>query len=104
MNRYFVYDPNNGFDTYSTIEARDAAAKEAIELHLDDGWSEEVTGVCVGEITGRAVQTSVQPKPERKDYDTEEEHDDAISDWGGDPIYDSICNYEIRALSESGVR
>lgn len=101
MNKYFLYDPNNGFETFSTIEARDAAVQEAIELHLDDGWSEEVTGVCVGEITGKATQTNVQPRPERKDFATDEEHEDAMSDWGGDSIYDSICNYEIRPLSET---
>lgn len=98
MNRFFLYDPNNGFDTFKTAEERDATAQEAIELHSDDGWSEEVGCICVGEITGQAMQTNVRPRPERGDYATEEEHDDAMSDWGGDPIFDEICNYEIRPL------
>ena len=99
MNRYFVYDPNDGFETFSTIEARDKWAKEAIEGHLDDGWSEDVEQVCVGEITAKATQCNVQPKPKREDVGSDEEYEDALADWGGDPMFDEICNYELRPYS-----
>lgn len=98
MSKYFAYCPNGGFETFTTIEARDAWAKEAIELHLDDGWSEDVEFVCVGEITAKAVQCNVQPRPARTEFASDQEYEDAIADWGGDPTFDSICNYELRAL------
>jgi hypothetical protein len=101
MKRYFAYDPNDGFETFDTIEARDKWVEHAIELHLDDGWSEDVEQVCVGEITGRAVQCDVQPKPKREDVNSDEEYEDALADWGGDPMFDSICNYKIRPTSET---
>lgn len=95
MDRYFAYCPEGGFETFDTIEARDKWAKEAIDLHLDDGWSEYVGLVCVGEITAQATKTNERPQPKREEFATEEEYVDAISDWGGDTIYDSICNYEL---------
>lgn len=99
MNRYFLYDPGNGFETFRTIEERDAAAKEAIEYHLDDGWSEDVTQVCVGEVTGVATKANVRTKPKRSDFPNEEEYDDAIADWGGESMYDELCDYEIAPLT-----
>jgi len=99
MKRYFVYSPDGGFETYSTIEARDAAAAKEIESYLDDGWAEEVTGVCVGEVTGQAMQFNVQEKPKREDFETEEDFDDAVSEWP-DMSYDTTCNYEIRPLAQ----
>lgn len=100
MKKYFAYDPNDGFYTFDTIEARDTWAEKAVDAYLDgDGWSEEVEQVRVGEITGRAVQCDVRHKPNRDDFKSEEEYDDAVSDWGGDPEFDTMCNYKLAPLS-----
>lgn len=49
--KYFVYDPDSGFETYRTAEEAKAAAKEAIDYYRGDaidGWPDEVSQVCWG--------------------------------------------------------
>lgn len=54
--KYFLYDPEwHGMKYFRCIEDRDQAAIEAIEGYFDDEWGENVTSVCVGEVTGIAA-------------------------------------------------
>lgn len=57
---YFCYDPDTGFETYNTPEGAKQAAEEAIDYYrdnADEGWNEEVCGVCWGKINQRTVET-----------------------------------------------
>ena len=48
MNKYnfFVFCPEEGFEVFETLDEAIDAADEKIKGYLDDGWSEDVTGVC----------------------------------------------------------
>lgn len=51
--KYFCYDPVTGFETYKTDGEAKQAAEDAIDYYrynADEGWNEEVSGVCWGEI------------------------------------------------------
>lgn len=57
-HKYFCYDPDTGFDTYETPEQAKEAAEVAIDYYrdnADEGWNEEVCGVCWGEIKQHTV-------------------------------------------------
>lgn len=96
-SKYFLYDPaGDGFQTFPTVELRDAAAKTAIENSLVDGcWLEEVFEIVVGEITGIATKTNVTKRPatlddngednegDYWDSDMDEKHDVEIPPIGG---------------------
>lgn len=73
--KFFLYDPaGDGFQTFPTVEQRDAAAKAAIEASLVDGeWSDDVLSIVVGEVTGEAVKTNVQLRPSELDENGEDE-------------------------------
>ena len=81
-DRFFSHCPDCGFDTHPTAEK----ATEAAEGHLDhfreeagDGWSEDVTGICWGEITQEVVETERRP---RTDEDMCSPEFDEIVDYG----------------------
>lgn len=103
MSKYFCWDPECGFETFDTIEARDKHAQKCIDDSLTDGWAESVDQICVGEITAQATKTNERVQPARADFASEEEYDDAISDWGGDTSYSSICNYEMLPIEQPPV-
>lgn len=99
--RFFLYDPEGyGFMFFRSAEERDAAASDAIFAYLDDEWAEEVEGVFAGEVTHHTIRTHVTMKPKREDFDSEEEFEDALSEFG-DSDCDYTCNYELRPLTES---
>jgi hypothetical protein len=63
VNRFFAYDPNGGgIDFFKTAkEAKDHASKafdEEQNIAADDGWQEEVTSLCWGEIKEGVVEVS----------------------------------------------
>ena len=91
MERYFVYCPENGFEKFGTIEARDKYAKECIAYHLDGGWDEAVEEVVAGEITHQATQTNLLEKPS----DLKDGCDESGMYW--DPEFDYTCEYELKA-------
>jgi len=98
MNRYFLYDPEgDGFSTYKTEEERDKDAVEAIEAYKEDGWNEEVTSVCAGEVTLQARQVDKVDRPPEDEidgegYDKEDEY------W--DSAWTHKCNYELKPVEE----
>lgn len=98
--RFFLYDPEDmGLMFYRSAEVRDQVAAHNIAQYCDgDGWSEEVVHVCVGEVTARAMKTNVETKPQRSDFDSEEDYEDAMEEWpGGD--FDETCNFELLPLT-----
>jgi hypothetical protein len=61
-NRFFTYCPDCGFDTHETQEAAEKAADRCLDHFRDDaadGWSEDVTQICWGEIKGEVVQQPI---------------------------------------------
>lgn len=82
--KYFMYDPDCGFETYRTAEEARAAAKEAIDYYRGDavdGWPDEVSQVCWGEIKQESQQTGLRPRSEE------------------DPSYcEMICDYELKDI------
>jgi hypothetical protein len=91
---YGLYDPEgNGHAFYATEKERDDAAEKAIEVYLDDTWSEEVEGVFAFTVTAKATQVDVRhPEGELDDegYDEDGEY------WSTD--IDFACNYALRPL------
>lgn len=64
MSAYFSYSPGTGFDTHKTLEEARAAAEEELAVFRDeaaDGWSEEVTSICYGTVTGQVVESERMP-------------------------------------------
>lgn len=99
-HRFFVYDAEgDGFHYYATREERDTGAAAVIYENNDEGWSETVENIIVGEVTGKAMRRNVQMRPQRKNFDCDEDFDDALGDfpaeWG-----DYICDYVICPLDE----
>lgn len=97
--RFFLYDPEgNGFMFFKTAEDRDKASVLSIGEYCDDGWSEEVSRVCAGELTHVVHKCNVNQKPQRNDFASDEEFEDAAEDWnGGD--FDETCDYELCPLA-----
>lgn len=96
--RFFLYDPwGDGFMFFRSAEERDAAARDAIAAYLDDVWDEGVENVLAGEVTHHTIPTNVTMKPKREDFDSEEDFEDALAEFG-DSDCDYVCNYELRPL------
>ena len=58
--RFFSYCPDCLFDIHRTAEEAKQAAEDHLEHYRNeagDGWSEDVTGVCWGEIKQETVET-----------------------------------------------
>lgn len=65
--KFFMFDPDNGFETYKTAEEAKAAAEEAIDYYrgdAGDGWPDEVSQVCWGEIKQESQQFGLRPRNE----------------------------------------
>ena len=93
MGKYFLNDvEGSGFETFDTIEERDAEAKKCIRFYLDDGWREDVVNVVAGEITHRATQTNLVERPPQEEIDENGEDSQGFH-WDGD--FDHICDYEL---------
>ena len=89
---FFVMCPEEGFQVFETLEDALDTADERIKGYLVDGWSEEVTNVCVGKITHRAkICDEVFPDGEID----EDGIDEAGEYW--DPDFDCKCNYKMIA-------
>jgi len=72
MDKYFCYDPADGFETYATAEEARKRAEIAIHEYrceAHDGWHEEVDDVCWGVISEHTIITETIEKP--KDCDGE---------------------------------
>lgn len=88
--KYFSYCPEDGFDTHETLEDALLNANGIIPNYLDEGWSEDVTGVFVGTITHAATMCDKVERAGEVDeygYDTKGEH------W--DQGWEYKCNYKM---------
>lgn len=102
--RFFLHDPEgDGMRYYRTAKERDADADEAIHGYLDDCWSEAVVRVVAGEITHHAVARNVELRPRREDFESDDEHEQALSDDGfSGNDWQYSCNYELAPITDPG--
>jgi len=66
-HKFFMYDPDSGFETYETAEEARCAAYDAIDYYRGesvDGWPDEVEQVCWGEIKQDSQQVGLRPRNE----------------------------------------
>jgi len=103
-HHFFYYDPEDeGFQIEQTFEIAEKKAVDAIRSYLDDGWSLEVEGVCMGVILKKAECTFEKSRPDDSDLDSEG-YDAAGYWWGrkdsGDEIseFDDICDYTLEQV------
>lgn len=93
MDRFFSYCPECQFGTHATAEEAAKAAEEHLEHYQDDagdGWSDDVTGICWGEIKATCDETSRRPY-------------DPTQDFGVDPDCSEIVEYAIVPFTEDSV-
>lgn len=66
MNKYFVYDPDGeGLETFATIEERDKAAEEIIDIYKEDGeWCDSVMDIITGVIAKKSKQGNCVYRPD----------------------------------------
>lgn len=104
---YFLYSPNgDGLQFFRTREIRDAIAARELDAereHAAEGWSPEITLLCVGEVTARATKTDECRKPEREDFEDgdagDEQYEDAMSEWP-DECWDTTCDYKLLPVTK----
>lgn len=109
-HKFFLSNPSgDGFETFATIEERDAAAQKAIDDWLIDGtWHEDVFSITVGEVTGEAVKANIVQRPAELDengededgnyWDVDEKHDVEIRPIATDIIPRSEVAAALREL------
>lgn len=92
--RYWLYDPEgDGMTYYRTAEARDEAAKKAIDGYLDDDWHEEVELVAAGEVTHFVQCLDKKQRP----ADLDDELRDGDGTYWGE--YQWMGNYTMAPLA-----
>lgn len=84
---WFMYDPENGFETFETEGAALSAASMAINAYLDEEWGDGVDEIVVGRITHESKQANVQ---EKKDLDPEDPRRNLSCDY--------LCDYEMQPV------
>ena len=85
MNKFFCYCPDAGFDTFDTEKEAKDSAETSIDCHrdnADEGWDEEVSQICWGEIKQKSTICDVRPVGQ----------DDHVS-----PDCDTICDYQLNS-------
>ncbi len=85
---FFAWDPVNGdFDTFATVEEAAACAEKHLDWARDeapDGWPEDTTGICYGQILGEVIES------ERRAVTDEDR-----SNLGIEAYIDELVNYEL---------
>lgn len=89
-DKYFLYDPENGFEKFETKQECKDAAEQAIQCYLDEAWDENVENMVTGVITHSAKQTNVVHKPE----DPEEAEEVGWNDY-----HDYTCDYDMLPIN-----
>lgn len=80
---FFSYDHEDGIEFHETAEEAKARAEKALDMDRDEaaeGWSEEVTQICWGEVRGRVVETERRPVTPEDNLDCDEVVDYAMQD------------------------
>ena len=79
--KYFAYDPETGFELFSTAEEAEEYAQSAIDMYREEaseGWPESVDGVCWGMVKQSASERTYNavddedPGKEYADYQLED--------------------------------
>lgn len=94
--KYFSYCPEDGFDTHETLDSALDDANERITNYLDEGWSEDVTSVCVGKITHRAQMCDQV----FREGNVDEDGLDESGDWW-DPDWEYKCSYKVMRVEQN---
>lgn len=93
-NKYFCYHPETKLFTFATAVKAQAFASGALAAERSlapDGWSENVTQLCWGEIKQQVTEISRRPITEKD-----------IAEWGYDENITEIVDYQFTDLkSES---
>lgn len=95
MSRYFSYAPDGGFEFHETAELAQAEADAAIDYYrdyADEGWSEDVSQVCWGELKQLAAKLYERPV---EDTDIVAQGVDSIVDYGLKDIAQPASNQLI---------
>lgn len=97
-HRFFLYDPEgNGLMYFKTAEERDAYSTDVIRSCLDEYWSESVSHIIAGEVTHHTVRCNVELPPRRSEFDSDEEYEDAIEEFGDSDVHYK-CDYKLAPL------
>jgi len=91
MDKYFCYDPDNGYETFPTEKAALEFAQDCIDECLQEGWAESVDQIVVGVITHQTVQHNLKY---RKDMDEEELEIATRNNW------EYTCSYKIEPIED----
>jgi len=95
-DKYFLNDPENGFETFATKELCEKSAEDSIQNYLGDGWDESVVNVVMGVITHEATQFDREERPD----DVNEDGDDGNGEfWAEEWAYK--CNYKMMPLTNT---
>ena len=89
MNKYFVYDKENGIETFKTEQEQLDYAKNLINDCRNEEWDEEVEDIICGIITHITHQCNVKKRPGM----LVDGYDEAGFCWPDDMDY--ICDYEM---------
>lgn len=93
---YFFHSMHGDTLFFAKEEDRDAAVREEIQYHIDEGiCDEEVEQIFAGRATHTVKQTNVRYRPTDVYID-----EDGIDPYGDDWSHgdDAICNYELIPL------
>ena len=80
---FFSYDHEDGIEFHETAEEAKARAEKALDMDRDvaeDGWDDNVTDICWGEVKGRVVETMRHPTTPEDNTDCDEWVDYAMQD------------------------
>lgn len=99
--RYFSYDPEDGFSFHETAEQAETACKKSFEYYEEaaaDGWPENTCDVCWGEIRGRSTLTEEIHRPPQ-DQINEDGYDESGTYWDVDS--NSLQRWEIKPIDSA---
>jgi hypothetical protein len=92
--KYFSYDYEDGFEFHKTQDEAIKRATLLLEYYRDnsgDGWNEDISDLCWGEIKQIATMCNIEPWPGY--YGGDEGYEDP--DY--EPEFEYSCNYELRS-------
>lgn len=90
-HRYFSYCNDCGFDTHATAAEAETSADEHLDHYRDDapdGWSDDVTAICWGEIKGTVQET------ERRMFDPETDIAQGICEEGVEMVDYAVLPFD----------
>jgi len=83
--KFFSYVPEEGFQLHKTAGEARERAQEALDADREtageDGWGENVTDTCWGEVRGRVVEVSRQEQCLKSNCDCDGYHGRDFDAW-----------------------